>query len=706
MRPVIGPDISFYQDEPSTPQGVDFAKMRAVSDFVIIRAGQNLWVDSRFATYWRDAKAAGLPRGSYWFYDSRADPKKQAELWVQTLGNDRGELPLWADFEEKFNGTYQGWQNWYIFLERLRALVGQKEIGIYTAYYYWRDNAPNPASQVSSLEYFRRYPLWIAHYNVQKPQIPKPWGENEWLLWQYTVKGDGRLYGVESLQIDLNYFNGDEIAFKNRFNLSDQPASNRFRVDLSIREGPAATFNSIGTLNQDDLVTRIGVSPDGNWTQISRDNLTGWVSNNILVMIPPEPPPPPPEPPAEPPVEPPVTGTGRFYRVTVNTLRVRSGPGTTFEVIGGLVLNQIVEELALSADKTWMQIRAQDGLTGWCASEYLARVDAPPPEPPANPFPWYQVTASSLFVREGPGTNFKTIGNLFKDDVVASISADNGSGWVQIRRFDGLTGWSSKSYLTNLGTAMPKSIRQRLFSGVTYFRREHSTPRLLVAHILTVDLNAAVFNFFVTPESLPGGISCTRTVSRFLSEFNQQIAINGDGFTYLPPGSASCAAGGDPVRVNGFAASRGKIYNSVSAPTVFINVNNEVTLEKPKGNVFNAISGDRIVVRTGKRAADLAVGTPDPRSAIGLTQNGRGLILMVVDGRQPGYSQGVSLHELADMLIAFGAYSGINMDGGGSSALVIRGVDGQARVLNRPIDSNTPGKERAVANHLGLTIKT
>lgn len=713
MRQIIGPDISFYQDEPSTPQGVDFVKMRSVSDFVIVRAGQNLWIDSRFAYHWRESKRVGLPRGSYWFYDSRADPKKQAELWVQTLGNDLGELPLWADFEEKYGGTYKGWQNWYVFLERLRMLIGQSaEIGIYTAYYYWRDNAPNATSQAASLAYFRRYPLWIAHYNAQKPLVPKPWDENEWLFWQYTEKGDGKLYGVESKQIDLNYFNGDEAAFKKRFNLSGQPSITQYRVDLSIREGPALTFNSIGTLQQDEVLSRVEASEDGNWTRVKRsDEQTGWVSNNVLVPVPATPPtdPPPTDPPPTdpPPTDPPPVGTGRMYRVTVNSLRVRSGPGTNFGIIGGLSLNEIVEEMSFNTDKSWMELRNSEGLVGWSASEYLVLVnDAPPPPPPPSAYPWYRVTAASaLFVREGPGTNFKTIGNLVKDDIVAAVGPETSTGWVQITRFDGLTGWSSKTYLASLGLERPKSIRQRLFPGATYFRREYSTPRTIVAHVLALDLNAASVSFFVTPQSLTGGISCTRTTSRFLSEFSQHIAINGDGFTYLPAGSASCAAGGDPVKVNGYAASKGNIYNTKTAASIFMNVNNEVTLEKAKGTVYNAVSGDRIVLRAGQRVADLAVGTPDPRTAIGLTQNGRGVILMVVDGRQPGYSQGVTLHELVDMLLAFGAYSGINMDGGGSSSLVIKGTDGQPRVLNSPIDSNTPGKERAVANHLGIVVR-
>ena len=143
MGNAIGPDVSFYQDEPTTPEQIDFVKMKKSADFVIIRAGQNLWPDSDFKYNWAEAKKARLPRGSYWFYDSRADPKRQAELWVDLLAGDLGELPLFADFEDAYGGQYAGWRKWYDFLERLKELVGQKEIAIYTAFYYWRDNAPS-----------------------------------------------------------------------------------------------------------------------------------------------------------------------------------------------------------------------------------------------------------------------------------------------------------------------------------------------------------------------------------------------------------------------------------------------------------------------------------------------------------------------------------------------------------------------------------
>ena len=94
-----------------------------------------------------------------------------------------------------------------------------------------------------------------------------------------------------------------------------------------------------------------------------------------------------------------------------------------------------------------------------------------------------------------------------------------------------------------------------------------------------------------------------------------------------------------------------------------------------------------------------------PRTAVGYSQNGKFLYIVVVDGRQPFYSQGMTLAELADLMIDIGAHDAMNLDGGGSSTLVIRGEDGKPRILNSPIDLYIPGRERPVGNHLGIYFK-
>jgi len=217
MQKVIIPDISFWQDDPTTPLGVDFEVMRTQTPAVIIRAGQNLWKDNEFDISWKNAKEAGLLRGSYWFYDSRANPKRQAEKYVEVLGNDSGEMEMWCDFEDRYGGDFGGQQNWYDFMERIKVLLPNKQLGVYTGYYYWLEHI-TPKNK-----YFAQYPLWLAWYNPNPPLIPKDW--KNWLYWQYTDNGDGKKYGVESLNIDLNYFNGTEEDFKNRYTVPIQKES-------------------------------------------------------------------------------------------------------------------------------------------------------------------------------------------------------------------------------------------------------------------------------------------------------------------------------------------------------------------------------------------------------------------------------------------------------------------------------------------------
>ena len=203
------PDVSFWQDDPTTPLGINFNTMKVQTDGVIIRAGQNVWQDNEFDISWKASKDAGMIRGSYWFYDSRVNPKRQAEKFVEVLGNDLGEMEMWMDFEDTYGGDFGKQQDWYDFAERLKVLVPGKQLGVYTGYYYWME-------RISSINgYFEQYPLWLAWYNPEPPFIPKPW--KEWWLWQYTDNGIGPIYGVESKSIDLNYFNGSEEEFLRRY---------------------------------------------------------------------------------------------------------------------------------------------------------------------------------------------------------------------------------------------------------------------------------------------------------------------------------------------------------------------------------------------------------------------------------------------------------------------------------------------------------
>lgn len=732
MANVIGPDISFYQDDPETPQGVNFTRMREHAQFVIVRAGQNLWGDRDFKANWSGAKAAGLARGSYWFYDSRIDPKQQAEKWVSMFEGDFGELPLFGDFEDNYGGPYRGWRNWYDFLERFKQLIpAGKEIGVYTGYYYWLENTVSAGITTASLNYFKQYPLWIAAYNPTGPNVPKPW--DAWTLWQFTDNGDGAVYGVESLNIDLNYFNGDLEAFQQRFKVvigeppPPTPPGKNYRVtvtSLKVRSGPGLSFNQIGSIKLNEVVERLESNPDETWHKVRKldGSLTGWSFAAYLQNLggtPTEP-----EEPGsggtggEPETPPPDEEDTDWYRVTASSLKIRTGPGLEFDSIGTFTFGELVEKLDATPDKQWLKVRSKDGKkTGWSFGEYLISVHNPSSEPPPsttvpefNDRNWYRVNTSTLNLREAPALNSRIIGTLSKNDVIPALDESN-SQWLQTQKLDGTTGWASRTYLVQVSTASrPNSITQNLFPGVTYLRKDLTSPRQIVVHVLAIDLQTQKLEFLVTPSANNTDVLCTRTTSKFLEEFKLHAAINGGYFSYLDSSYDPvklCPDGGDPVRISDYAASRGKVYSpkKTAQPVVHFGRKNQVSFNKEPGGVFNAVSGDRMVVMDGKVVKNLAAQVPNPRTAIGLNRNGRWLTLMVVDGRQPGYSEGVTFPELAELLISYGVHTGANMDGGGSSAMVLRGYNGKARVLNSPIEMNQPGRERPVGNHLGLFIK-
>ncbi|MGV2787845.1 hypothetical protein GNF98_19600, partial [Clostridium perfringens] len=90
-----------------------------------------------------------------------------------------------------------------------------------------------------------------------------------------------------------------------------------------------------------------------------------------------------------------------------------------------------------------------------------------------------------------------------------------------------------------------------------------------------------------------------------------------------------------------------------------------------------------------------------PRTVVGTKADGT-VVLFEVDGRQPGFSEGLNYIELGEMLQELGVVNALNLDGGGSATFVAR-LPGEAtrKVLNSPSD----GGERKTANGILLVNK-
>jgi phosphodiester glycosidase len=158
------------------------------------------------------------------------------------------------------------------------------------------------------------------------------------------------------------------------------------------------------------------------------------------------------------------------------------------------------------------------------------------------------------------------------------------------------------------------------------------------------------------------------------------------GNQVIPPDGAVLVARGAQA---GFLANEAPL----GAPITIL-----LSLTPKWANVSEALGGGPIVVRDGRPVfrsqeafASANLTSRQPRSGVGQTADGR-IILVAVDGRQPGYSTGLTNFELALMMMRLGCVTASALDGGGSATMAFDG-----KLLNRPAD---PTGERAVAEAL------
>jgi lysozyme len=197
MARAIGTDVSFWNGN------VDFVKMAAAgASFVFVKASE-LFTDSKFATFWPAAKAAGLLRGAFHYMNWNASEIDQATLFCALLTNDTGELPPTLDLEDdptlhNLSAAEVRGKTWN-FLNAVEKATGKVPM-LYCGYYFWKQwGNTDPA--------WAKYPFWLPWYaNEAIIQVPPPW--TKWNFWQYTSNGSGPTYGSQSLSMDMSYFNG------------------------------------------------------------------------------------------------------------------------------------------------------------------------------------------------------------------------------------------------------------------------------------------------------------------------------------------------------------------------------------------------------------------------------------------------------------------------------------------------------------------
>lgn len=244
-----------------------------------------------------------------------------------------------------------------------------------------------------------------------------------------------------------------------------------------------------------------------------------------------------------------------------------------------------------------------------------------------------------------------------------------------------------------------------VFTGIAQATGSIDGPDTSKAYAVRVDLRAPGIRFYTAPHQ--GSLNTVAsTTSSFLTKFGLQVAVNANFF------APCCNATAEDKTVLGLAVSDGNIVavpNSIPGQNagLLITRKNEASIvdnseQMDLTNVFNAVTGSGIIVQDGLNVGNQTPfgdgADPNPRTSVGLSEDSRFLYIVVIDGRQPGYSIGTKSSETAALMLAFGAWTAINLDGGGSTDLVEDNGHGGYTIVNRP----SGGAERYDANQIGI----
>lgn len=202
--------------------------------------------------------------------------------------------------------------------------------------------------------------------------------------------------------------------------------------------------------------------------------------------------------------------------------------------------------------------------------------------------------------------------------------------------------------------------------------KNNNTMYVANIHLANPDKLCSEFAF----DNHEKAISGKEKTSSIAARHNAIFAVNGDAFGFSPKRTL--------IR-------NGQIYNSASPSYLgymairkdglLKTYEKDITIDKMmKDGVKDVYSFGPVLVDKGKRTEVAVKSAIHPRTAIG-QKSANDYIVIVWDGRQPGYSIGVDYPEMAQEFIDRGCKFAFNLDGGGSSTMYFKG-----RVINKPSD--------------------
>ncbi|MBX0291743.1 glycoside hydrolase family 25 protein [Hymenobacter sp. HSC-4F20] len=186
---VHGIDVSAYQGRIDWGQVAEHHVR-----FAFIKATEGVTLrDARFKRNWQGAQAAGIYRGAYHYFQPNYDGAKQANLFTRTVPLSPGDLPPVLDVEHaEFHDVAQMRQGVAIWLRLVERHYGVRPI-LYSNYSFYKRHLAG---------HFDKYPLWLAHYEVSQPSLPR----EKWIIWQHS--DEAYVPGIRGT-VDFNVFQGN-----------------------------------------------------------------------------------------------------------------------------------------------------------------------------------------------------------------------------------------------------------------------------------------------------------------------------------------------------------------------------------------------------------------------------------------------------------------------------------------------------------------
>ncbi|MFA9560402.1 phosphodiester glycosidase family protein [Evansella sp. AB-rgal1] len=228
-------------------------------------------------------------------------------------------------------------------------------------------------------------------------------------------------------------------------------------------------------------------------------------------------------------------------------------------------------------------------------------------------------------------------------------------------------------------------VMPRIGKAVLYTESDKPLPASFLSNP-TVEI--IVDNVDKDMKTISFGTTITGTVKQLLnSSSKNKLHVPKDGFVILATGNAMVETLGD------------------------IQVGSELSVSLELDNHWKeanfVLGSGPYLVKNGETHITMNLSSPlastrQPRTAVGISEDGSKVLLITVDGRQRGYSDGMTMVELADFFLTCGMEQAINLDGGGSSTMVLQKPgDTMPSLVNRPAD----GIQRKVSATIQLIQK-